>query len=357
MDSESKTAEFTRLFNFFERLASHKSRSRTDDEDEANIDDIDSIPLPADLASVVNSLSKLVNNRIHNANEHQQKKTTGRKRSHTIATTSRSPREIDLDNSDEESVAKFPLGKKYTFTFRLMLHKLYQMDDWRQKVKEVLERSQNEYKPLSETIAAAEAKKQAEEEEEKNRKQDGRVHFKTGITGGSRKPGIRPRANSILALEKIKEGKAPSLHLRSPKSPTMPTMVIRSCPVAEDIRALKKRCVGRRKSLSGPLSTEGGRIGGNWIYDAEVSAAEVARQEDPSYQGVELGSPYQLGYTALGVVGSGGIVGKRHVSFEAPCTDGQAQKLDSGITKRRRALSVVDNLTPVQTLRKRPLES
>jgi hypothetical protein len=34
-------------------------------------------------------------------------------------------------------------------------------------------------------------------------------------------------------------------------------------------RVLKKRCVGRRKSISGPLA------GGVWVYDAAISAVEL----------------------------------------------------------------------------------
>ncbi|KAG6874696.1 hypothetical protein C0992_006938 [Termitomyces sp. T32_za158] len=353
MASESKTAEFVRLLNFFERLASYKSRSHTstDDDHDANIDEMDPVPFPADLAPVVNSLANLVNNRVHNTDARQHK-TVGRKRSHTIATASCSHTDFDLCNSDQESVAKFPLGKKYTFTFRLMLHKLYQIDDWRQKVKEVLERSQNDYKPLSETIAAAEAKRRTEHER-KNRKQDGRVHFKTGTPASSRKPGVRPRANSTLALEKIKERRSSIIHLKSPKSPTM---TMKSCPPAdEDLRVLKKRCVGRRKSLSGPLSNEGGRIGGNWIYDAEVSAAEIAKRgEAPSYQGMEFGyNPQQLGNAVLGVARPVKAGEKRRASLSTSAGDIRV-KLDNGLARRKRASSVMENIVPVRTLRKRP---
>ncbi|KAG6876470.1 hypothetical protein C0993_002842 [Termitomyces sp. T159_Od127] len=354
MSSEPKTAEFARLLNFFERLASYNSRSHTHNDDhDADIDEIASIPLPADLAPVVDSLANLVNNRVHNIDARQHK-TTGRKRSHTIATASYNHRDIDLGKPDEESVAKFPLGKKYTFTFRLMLHKLYQIDDWKRKVKEVLERSRMEYKPLSETIAAAKAKKRTEEEEEE-RKQDGCVHLRAGTPTSSRQPGVRPRANSALAPVKVKERRSSVIHLKSPKSPTM---AIKSwLPAEEDVRVLKKRCVGRRKSLSGPLSNGGERIGGSWIYDAEVSAAEIAKRgEAPNCQQVWLGySPRQLGSAVLGAPMPGkGKAGETRRTGTSGADVGE-QKLGNALARRERASSII-NITPVRILRKRPLD-
>ncbi|KAG6916192.1 hypothetical protein DXG01_008074 [Tephrocybe rancida] len=343
MASESKTAEFARLFDFFERLASHNSRSRTKG-DKISIDDLASTALPADLAPVVNNLAGLVGTRNHKTDA--QKKTGGRKRSHTIATTTAvAGHPTESDNDDDESLAKFPLGKKYTFTFRLMLHKLYQMDEWKQKVKDVLERSQIDYKPLAETTMAATKKKQ--EEGEKEKKQDGRVHFKAGIAGGSRRPTIRTRANSVLALGRGRDAGPLSPHLKSP-------IVKTSAPADEEVRAIKKRCVGRRKSMSGPLAAEAGRIGGSWVYDAAVSSAEIsARSGSTQYHSennVSLKS-----YAGLGLGVPGKVVGKRRVSLGGAVV-GQLPGVENGVAKRRRALSVMDNMTPIQAQRKRRLE-
>lgn len=340
MTSESRTAEFARLFDLFERLASRKSRTRAD---ESNMDDVRSMTLPPDLAPVVNSLASLVGARKYEGSSNQKKKNGGRTRRNTVATGSRNAQDMDSDEEDEESLAKFPLGKKYPFTFKLMLHKLYQLDDWAQKVKEVLERSQIEYKPLSEREKEGQRGAfEGQEVEEERKKQDGRVHFKAGTISGSRRPTVRPRSHSVIALGKGRDA-IPLNH--SPKSPKPRT------PAEDDIRAVKKRCVGRRKSLSGPLTSEVGRIGGGWVYDAAVSSAEFTGRRE----GAEGGGVKASRYPSLGVKPTN-VGGKRRVSLGTSSTVGQPQNMGSGIAIRRRALSVMNNTTPVQAQRKRPLE-
>ncbi|RDB15748.1 hypothetical protein Hypma_003632 [Hypsizygus marmoreus] len=341
--SDSKTAEFARLFDLFERLAARKSRNVPYDSSNA-MEDIRSLPVPADLAPVVNSLAGIVGTRKCQDELRQRKKPTngGRARRNTVATPDSSNRKMDSDDSDdEESLAKFPLGNKYPFTFRLMLHKLYQLDDWAQKVKEVLERSQIEYKPLAET--ELEVKKDDKEALEEARvRSDGRVHFKAGIVAGSRRPAVRPRSHSVVL------GKGNNAGALSPKSPKF------RGPGEEDTRAVKKRCVGRRKSVSGPLTMESGRIGGSWVYDAAVASSEfTGRQETlPPFVGPQ-GSKYQ----GLGM-GTRKIEGTRRVSLGAPVMSSQPQGLNGGIAARRRALSVMNNMTPVQEHKqmKRPFE-
>ncbi|GLB43352.1 hypothetical protein LshimejAT787_1302530 [Lyophyllum shimeji] len=335
--SDSKTAEFARLFDLFERLASRKPRTCTD---ENNMDDVRSMPVPADLAPVVNSLASLVGARKYEASTKQKKKAGGRTRRNTIAASSRNTHDMNSDDEDEESLAKFPLGKKYPFTFKLMLHKLYQLDDWAQKVKDVLEKSQMEYKPLHERVEEKRPAKDQEEEEPK--KQDGRVHFKTGAVPGSRRPTVRPRSHSVVALGKGRDVIPPN---HSPKSPRP------RAPVKEDIRVVKKRCVGRRKSLSGPLSSEMGRIGGGWVYDAAVASAEFAgRREATERSGVQTQK-----YPSMGVRPNQ-VGGKRRVSLGTPSPGCEPENTDSGIARRRRALSVMNKEAPGQSQRKRPLE-
>ena len=87
-----------------------------------------------------------------------------------------------------------------------MLHKLYQLDDWAQKEKDVSERSQVLYKPLAETTVAMDMDKGDQEQDSglgldglaTSTVQDGRIHFKVGIASGSRKPGANcPRSHSL----------------------------------------------------------------------------------------------------------------------------------------------------------------
>ncbi|KAG5636683.1 hypothetical protein H0H81_007213 [Sphagnurus paluster] len=336
MALESKTAEFARLFDLFERIATRKSRAHADENNDIIIDDMRSMPLPPDLAPVVSSLAKLVGARNYRGEAHQEKKTNTRTRRNTVATTSWN--NTDSSNEDDaDSLEKFPLGKKYPFTFRLMLHKLYQLDDWAQKVKEVLERSQLEYKPLAESHAEEEKRAGEDQEIEGEKVQDGRVHFKAGTATGSRKPPVRPRAHSVIT---------PTMGLlsTSPKSP-------QSCGPAEgDIRAVKKRCVGRRKSLNGPLSGEAGKIGGGWVYDSAVSSSEFTgpreAMEVKAFRGATLSTQPPWG------TGTGKVAGKRRVSFSSMAN---SQQGDSVIATRRRALSVMNNQA-TQAQRKRRLE-
>lgn len=320
--SDSKTAEFARLFDLFERLASRKSRTLA-------MEDTQSPSVPADLAPVVNRLAGLVGNRKHEGDA-RQKKLGGRARRNTVAAlgvVSREPAAID---EDEESLEKFPLGKKYPFTFKMMLYKLYQLDDWAQKVKEVLEKSQIEYKPLAEKDEG----EQIEGPTSGDLVQEGRVHFKAGVAG-PRRP-IRPRSHSVSVFGL---GRDAGPIMTSPKSPNFRTAI------EEDKRAVKKRCVGRRKSIGGPLSSDVGRVGGvgGWIYDAAISSAESTGRRETS----EFVAPV---YPSVGN-GMRSIRGTRRVSLGNLGKFAQ-QGVEGGTAVRKRALSVMDSLTPVHAQRK-----
>ena len=306
--NDSKTAEFARLFDFFERLATRKARDGSLNNDTAITGIEDVRPVPADLAPVIKSLTALMGARkLQDEARQKKKKAAVRARRNTVASASHSMLDADNeDDDDEESLAKFPLGKIYPFTFRMMLHKLYQLEDWAQKVKEVLERSQNEYKPLAEQAVQ-------EEKIEKVGGSEGRVHFKTGVaTGGNRRPPVRPRSHSVAVVGKGRGGMGPASPVKLPKQ---------KGPPHEEVRAVKKRCVGRRKSMSGPISTETGGIGG-WVYDAAVSSVEFTGRET-----IEYAAPRRTRYQSLGT--NAEKVG-----------EGQQRK---GGEIRRRAFSVLDN--------------
>ena len=312
--SDSKTTEFARLLDFFERLASRKARaSHNDDTNSSGIEDVRSVP--ADLAPVVRSLAALVGTRKQQDNARQK----AASRTRQIPASGLSDGMLDAEDEnvdsdgDVESLAKFPLGKRYPFTFRLMLHKLYQLDDWAQKVKEVLARSQIEYKPLAEQTMKEEAKVGTNTE-----KSEGRTRFRPGVvTGGSRRPTMRPRSHSVAV-----SGKARDHGERGPASPTKSPRPME--PLHEEIRAVKKRCVGRRKSMSGPISADTGRVGGVWVYAAAVSSAEFTGRDTIEYRDTR-----RPGYQFLG---------------ESAKASVEKSLQDTGRRiARRRALSVLDN--------------
>ncbi|KAF7356610.1 hypothetical protein MVEN_00995100 [Mycena venus] len=279
--SAEKTAEFAKLFDLFEMLASRRSRMAA--AGSTSLDDTHAIPIPADLEPVVRSLAHTVPSR---------QPLCGRARRNTVAVLGRttSADSDDDTDSDVESVAKFPLGKTYTFTFKMMIHKLYQVDEWAEKVRDVLKRSQIQYKPLAEReevkkVEAAVAAPVAE----------GRVHFKTEVTIGGKKAlplaPSRTRSHSVAGPSRL------TANLRASPATTLATTI------PDEARAVKKRCIGRRKSVSGPLSPAS-PIGEGWIYDAAISSAEVRERVHvettptltpvtrprPRYQSLQTGS-------------------------------------------------------------------
>ncbi|KAJ2917136.1 hypothetical protein MD484_g3280, partial [Candolleomyces efflorescens] len=151
------------------------------------------------------------------------------------------------------SLAKFPLAnnKQRPFTFRLMLHKLYATrDDWLQKVQEALEQSKKEYKSLAE--------QESELEEGACRKgRDG-----DGVEDEDTK--FRRRCkSSVAASTSLSSSPGPTLTATGPNTGN------------PGMRAVKKRCVGRRKSFDGPLSlasTADTKLGlSAWVYEAAIA--------------------------------------------------------------------------------------
>jgi hypothetical protein len=314
--ADSKTLEFARLFELFERLTSRKTHdaSHHDDNITSGMDDARSVP--PDLAPVVKSLAAIMGTRKVQDEARQKRRAAARTHNNAGTSASHDMMDGEMDGEegyeDEESLAKFPLGTRYPFTFRLMLHKLYQLDDWAQKVKEVLERSQIEFKSL------AEQDMEVEKVERPRKKSEGHVHFKQGVaSGGNRKPATRPRSHSVAV-----DGKGGEKREKGPISPLKSPKRYRE-PPPEESRAVKKRCVGRRKSVSGPISTEPGRIKGVWVYDAAVSSIEFTGRET-----MEHAVPRRPRYQSLGTTAK--KIGK------------EPQQNGEGMAARR-ALSVLDN--------------
>ncbi|KAJ7668326.1 hypothetical protein B0H17DRAFT_1209938 [Mycena rosella] len=288
--SDAKTAEFAKLFDLFEMLATRRSRRTATTE--SSLEDTRAIPVPADLEPVFRSLATVV------------APPCGRRRRNTVAALGRTTHpDSDADSDSEvESVAKFPLGKTYRFSFRMMIHKLYEVDEWAQKVRDVLKKSQIEYKPLAER---EEARKVAAVVAPVA---DGRVHFKTEVTFGGKKnmplAPSRPRSHSVAGPARA------FANVRTPVSPTPPSPVH-----DDDARAVKKRCTGRRKSVSGLLSPAT-PIGEGWIYDAAISSAEVRErvpvETTPTFTAIPRPRPryqsLQTGNKKLGVTGARRIV-------------------------------------------------
>ncbi|KAI5997622.1 hypothetical protein F5J12DRAFT_772254 [Pisolithus orientalis] len=133
----------------------------------------------------------------------------------------------------------FPLSERYPFTFKLMLHKLYDLDEWVAKVKNTLEVSKSQFKPLVEKVESVMREARGKE----------KVMDCKGVT----------RAQSCASL--ATGGKS--------RGSIMPCKHVKSITHNEGDRALKKRCVGRHKSVSGLMEAS------VWVYNAAISAVEV----------------------------------------------------------------------------------
>ncbi|KAK0488616.1 hypothetical protein IW261DRAFT_1557064 [Armillaria novae-zelandiae] len=238
---DSKTAEFANLFALFENIATRRSRMSDNDDDTHILAD----NVPKDLEPIMRNLASLVDT-------HPQ--VQGRSRRNTVA----------------GSEGKFPLGARYPFTFKMMLHKLYELDDWGKKVKDVLERSQNEFKSLSET---------PEKPKEKERKvasalasPEPRVRFDKDATSGRPRRGsiatttTRPRSHTVGATGRPKDLVTVREKLEKNKETDKGT--------PDDVRIVKKRCVGRRQPDEA-IPEDSSVRRRHWVYDAAVSSFEV----------------------------------------------------------------------------------
>jgi hypothetical protein len=225
-----KAAEFARLFELFDRIATRRARGST--EIAISTDDIQSVP--AEFAPVLNNLSAVLSLRAQR-DQVRLRKPTGRPRRNTVGVAPTEQNTIDV--AEDLGSPTFPL-EEHPFTFKLMLHKLYNVDEWAEKVKTAVEASKEQFKPLAERM-------------QKVMKES---------TGKERVVGrnvARSRSQSVINSKS--KGKA-LFREQVPASPAR----------ANDFsRVLKKRCVGRRKSISGPLA------GGVWVYDAAISAVEL----------------------------------------------------------------------------------
>jgi len=296
ISSDAKTAEFARLFYFLKRVATRGAQSSDLD---VPTDDLRSLPIPEELEPVIKRLSAIV------GTTKAACKTLGSDpRRNIVVSTNRSSSTLDPDDDsdeDEESLAKFPLGRRYPFTFKLMVHKLYQVDEWAKMVKEMLEKSKMEFKPLAQRDAVVDEDKAEEEQDEVASANTNKntIHFKIGVSsGGGRRGSVvggRQRSQSVVVSGPKTVGPASPL-LKSPGSGGQ-----------TEFRALKKRCIGRRRSMSGPINggSVTGRIGGSWVYDAAISSAEhPASTTFPAFPSAPPPSPTaQTGFSSYQTLG------------------------------------------------------
>ncbi|KAF7430704.1 hypothetical protein PC9H_006415 [Pleurotus ostreatus] len=244
-------SDFEQLRQFFDKLAANKSQTslatRGDDEADAQ-----------DIASVLNGIvppSRLP-----------------RFGTRSLRFKNKNASEIlnTDDASDDASIistGKFPSeGKRYPFTFKLMIHKLYALEEWAKKVRDVLDISQKQFRPLAEIEERGEAEGQCDADK-------GYGRARAMSSAGRRPLTVRTRTHSTAGHLGRRHSPSPMSPSRvAPPSPTkLSSPTKKQFPQDEHVRAIKKRCVGRRKSSSA-VGDVASSYTGAWVYDAAASS-------------------------------------------------------------------------------------
>ena len=322
--ANSKTAEFARLFDLFDRIATRRTRTLTGDtRDDISPDDIANVP--AEFVPVLKNLSTILSSRARRDEEHVRRvpvaSTTQPRHNPSLANTPYTTRPTknptpradavepsdDVEKLEETENPTFPLGERYPFTFKLMLHKLYDLDEWAEKVKDAVETSKSQFKPLAERVQnAVRDVTTSVNVREKGERRSGLLPT-LGSSAKFKPPSAtRPQAHSTArdATTNSRERGEKRNSVRpvlgtsakfKPPSPARHPHVVTMTSKLEATRVLKKRCIGRRKSVNGPIST------GVWVYDAAISATEVTGSR-PAVE-ITLSAPRDAGH--------GGVVESR----------------------------------------------
>ncbi|PFH51000.1 hypothetical protein AMATHDRAFT_47400 [Amanita thiersii Skay4041] len=270
-----KRAEFARLFDLFNRLVNHRTviESRpnaTGDRTRA------SLAIPAEITPIIRNLAK-------------EKTQQGDKEGATPVTIhpGDSPLVLGLKTENENigSVCREPadtlrIGRRYPFTFKMMLHTLYGLEEWRKKVKEVVERSQRDFKSLSEM----------------DWKKSSVDMSGTKVVRGWLKQESRTRSISVMGVGdtgRHSRSTTNSGDLVTNKKKRRGSGVIQPTPQAnhmiavkwdqEGTRAIKKRCVGRSKSID----TSACGVRSTWVYDSMAGDVR-GRASESAVSGVRV---------------------------------------------------------------------
>ncbi|TFY79013.1 hypothetical protein EWM64_g4998 [Hericium alpestre] len=145
-----KTAEFARLFYFFEKLSQPRPRLEVPSSSDATTESW----VPKDMEPLLKNLRSVLakDAPVEDEPEIDEPSTP------TPAAPSPSP-SIPVPPSTprprRNTLATPTIPKRYPFTFKMMLHKLYDLEDWAAKVREVVSTSQAQFRSLEEGARAS----------------------------------------------------------------------------------------------------------------------------------------------------------------------------------------------------------
>ncbi|KZV65126.1 hypothetical protein PENSPDRAFT_690189 [Peniophora sp. CONT] len=217
--------------------------------EETSDDEPEPAAMPRDLAPLVKNLATILERGSTTADDTfdlpPRPTTPARPRSKTIAASP--PRSAPKKHSTFG-------GKNFQFTFKMLLHKLYNADDWASKVGALLADSQARFRPLADApptpppAATAFPTHNTPRRRAISQSRGGRYNEGVGLGLG------RPSGQVRIAAEQ-ENGVAGTVE-----------------------PALKRRIVSRHRSVANPEAKVSASIGG-WVYDAEVSARQLGPQE------------------------------------------------------------------------------
>jgi hypothetical protein len=298
-----KSAEFARLYYFFEKLTQPRSREGIQDQESTSSrEPTGDGPFPEDIAPLLKNLSAILtkdepeDGDAPEADDAQVSipetpmtalgptfttsapppspilpiivdHATTRPRRNTVAgsLTQTGP---SLQTHLGQSVVhqtrfKFPLRvKRYPFTFKLLLHKLYDLEDWAAKVQDVLAASQEQFRSLDSTPANSSSDDSSGDGSGARSPSSPGVTFTSSLFGTASSPLESPPTRR-RRTQSISKTKTNDVATRSG-----PNMTSRP---PQPSRAIKKRIVNRRRSVIG-LGI--GKMG-EWMYDAAVSSVDA----------------------------------------------------------------------------------
>jgi len=268
---DSSISDFTSLVELFNKLANRPVRPTAKDDSE--LDDLRNVSVPPEFQNVVRNLSSLIAPRANTEFKPAAGVTKGRPRRNTVAVSAISPRtvtpepSIATQDNDIPLPNPFPIeGQQFPFTFKMMLHKLYELDDWEKKVKDVLSQSRSQFKPLA--LVEDHPVRPVDDKANSTPK----VHFAAGL------------GHPNLSHQRRNIGSVPSRHRSVSMGGDIPKLSAKDAKVLlrDDARAVKKRCVGRRKSYQEAFDSENGiarRSPGLWVYEAAAVSVDTSTRD------------------------------------------------------------------------------
>jgi hypothetical protein len=261
--SYTQSTEFTRLFNFFESLV---SRGKATDDAR---DDVDTDPNSSESSGFVADGS------------------TDDEHSDDDLASAPAPCEFPTHNSmppASESTQRtaFARSVNHKFTFKLMIHKLYGLEEWITRVQNTLVNSRVQFKSLSEMPESPSTAATTEivSEVKKTPRQRSRSVVVT-----------RTRSGSLHNIKHSPTSLAVStLHTRSRSVCDLGVSATRRSSVETHSRVLKRRCMQWEKSMSNARGAESSSI--EWAY-SETQLLSDSRVTETSPQGLEVVDPQE----------------------------------------------------------------